>query len=218
MPGDEGRGDKSVAEERPPGERSVVAGEEEALCGSQDVILVNEVPELCHIEPEQECQCAVCLEYGVDPALRYPCRCTIGFHPKCFQQLLEKNPKFRKQCVLCSQKFVRLGLDMRKFINNLPKLASEEAAAAEEEEAVRLARGEAAAAEVAARVANTEQETASEAAQIASEAAEEAAPVAKGAAADGTAAEVLSLIHISEPTRLLSISYAVFCLKKKKKT
>ena len=26
-----------------------------------------------------------------------------------------------------------------------------------------------------------------------------------------------SLIHISEPTRLLSISYAVFCLKKKKK-
>src|SRR5674536_378280 len=28
--------------------------------------------------------------------------------------------------------------------------------------------------------------------------------------------QVLSLIHISEPTRLLSISYAVFCLKKKK--
>src|SRR5678815_5864038 len=28
-------------------------------------------------------------------------------------------------------------------------------------------------------------------------------------------AVVLSLIHISEPTRLLSISYAVFCLKKK---
>eukprot|EP00658_Telonema_sp_P-2_P011331 TRINITY_DN14301_c0_g1_i5.p1 TRINITY_DN14301_c0_g1~~TRINITY_DN14301_c0_g1_i5.p1 ORF type:complete len:152 (-),score=19.17 TRINITY_DN14301_c0_g1_i5:42-497(-) len=27
---------------------------------------------------------------------------------------------------------------------------------------------------------------------------------------------ILSLIHISEPTRLLSISYAVFCLKKKK--
>src|SRR5450756_2739901 len=30
-------------------------------------------------------------------------------------------------------------------------------------------------------------------------------------------AEVLSLIHISEPTRLGMISYAVFCLKKKKK-
>eukprot|EP00658_Telonema_sp_P-2_P068708 TRINITY_DN57678_c0_g1_i1.p2 TRINITY_DN57678_c0_g1~~TRINITY_DN57678_c0_g1_i1.p2 ORF type:complete len:117 (-),score=31.00 TRINITY_DN57678_c0_g1_i1:21-371(-) len=29
-------------------------------------------------------------------------------------------------------------------------------------------------------------------------------------------AQHLSLIHISEPTRLLSISYAVFCLKKKK--
>src|SRR5678815_3937384 len=29
---------------------------------------------------------------------------------------------------------------------------------------------------------------------------------------------ILSLIHISEPTRLLSISYAVFCLKKKKTT
>src|SRR5450756_2939664 len=29
--------------------------------------------------------------------------------------------------------------------------------------------------------------------------------------------EVLSLIHISEPTRLGMISYAVFCLKKKKK-
>src|SRR5674536_90616 len=28
--------------------------------------------------------------------------------------------------------------------------------------------------------------------------------------------EWLSLIHISEPTRLLSISYAVFCLNKKK--
>eukprot|EP00658_Telonema_sp_P-2_P061395 TRINITY_DN50090_c0_g1_i1.p2 TRINITY_DN50090_c0_g1~~TRINITY_DN50090_c0_g1_i1.p2 ORF type:complete len:123 (+),score=15.55 TRINITY_DN50090_c0_g1_i1:595-963(+) len=31
------------------------------------------------------------------------------------------------------------------------------------------------------------------------------------------ALQQLSLIHISEPTRLLSISYAVFCLKKKKK-
>eukprot|EP00658_Telonema_sp_P-2_P073622 TRINITY_DN6271_c0_g1_i5.p1 TRINITY_DN6271_c0_g1~~TRINITY_DN6271_c0_g1_i5.p1 ORF type:complete len:103 (-),score=43.56 TRINITY_DN6271_c0_g1_i5:72-380(-) len=31
------------------------------------------------------------------------------------------------------------------------------------------------------------------------------------------AMRTLSLIHISEPTRLLSISYAVFCLKKKKK-
>src|SRR5678816_1381793 len=31
-----------------------------------------------------------------------------------------------------------------------------------------------------------------------------------------TACLGLSLIHISEPTRLLSISYAVFCLKKKK--
>ena len=29
--------------------------------------------------------------------------------------------------------------------------------------------------------------------------------------------EMLSLIHISEPTRLRRISYAVFCLKKKKK-
>ena len=31
-------------------------------------------------------------------------------------------------------------------------------------------------------------------------------------------ADGLSLIHISEPTRPYSISYAVFCLKKKKKT
>ena len=31
------------------------------------------------------------------------------------------------------------------------------------------------------------------------------------------AALVLSLIHISEPTRQAEISYAVFCLKKKKK-
>eukprot|EP00658_Telonema_sp_P-2_P044380 TRINITY_DN32245_c0_g1_i1.p1 TRINITY_DN32245_c0_g1~~TRINITY_DN32245_c0_g1_i1.p1 ORF type:complete len:120 (-),score=12.51 TRINITY_DN32245_c0_g1_i1:67-426(-) len=31
------------------------------------------------------------------------------------------------------------------------------------------------------------------------------------------ALQFLSLIHISEPTRLLSISYAVFCLKKKNK-
>ena len=30
------------------------------------------------------------------------------------------------------------------------------------------------------------------------------------------AVRYLSLIHISEPTRLLSSSYAVFCLKKKK--
>ena len=30
-------------------------------------------------------------------------------------------------------------------------------------------------------------------------------------------ANTLSLIHISEPTRLGMISYAVFCLKKKKK-
>eukprot|EP00658_Telonema_sp_P-2_P067419 TRINITY_DN56332_c0_g1_i1.p1 TRINITY_DN56332_c0_g1~~TRINITY_DN56332_c0_g1_i1.p1 ORF type:complete len:111 (-),score=16.12 TRINITY_DN56332_c0_g1_i1:24-356(-) len=33
---------------------------------------------------------------------------------------------------------------------------------------------------------------------------------------DDDDAVTLSLIHISEPTRLLSISYAVFCLKKKK--
>ena len=31
-------------------------------------------------------------------------------------------------------------------------------------------------------------------------------------------AQELSLIHISEPTRLGMISYAVFCLKKKKST
>src|SRR5678815_829701 len=31
----------------------------------------------------------------------------------------------------------------------------------------------------------------------------------------GEQRDLLSLIHISEPTRLLSISYAVFCLKKK---
>ena len=30
-------------------------------------------------------------------------------------------------------------------------------------------------------------------------------------------AVILSLIHISEPTRQAEISYAVFCLKKKKK-
>ena len=30
-------------------------------------------------------------------------------------------------------------------------------------------------------------------------------------------AQALSLIHISEPTRQAEISYAVFCLKKKKK-
>ena len=30
--------------------------------------------------------------------------------------------------------------------------------------------------------------------------------------------QILSLIHISEPTRRTPISYAVFCLKKKKKT
>ena len=34
---------------------------------------------------------------------------------------------------------------------------------------------------------------------------------------DPEVSRALSLIHISEPTRLLSISYAVFCLKKKKK-
>ena len=33
----------------------------------------------------------------------------------------------------------------------------------------------------------------------------------------GTMGENLSLIHISEPTRQAEISYAVFCLKKKKK-
>src|SRR5678815_5641419 len=38
-----------------------------------------------------------------------------------------------------------------------------------------------------------------------------------GASRKESPALPLSLIHISEPTRLLSISYAVFCLKKKKK-
>src|SRR5678809_1621987 len=39
-----------------------------------------------------------------------------------------------------------------------------------------------------------------------------------GAAQMDGAILVLSLIHISEPTRQAEISYAVFCLKKKKKT
>src|SRR5660397_251316 len=36
------------------------------------------------------------------------------------------------------------------------------------------------------------------------------------AAGKGRTVQYLSLIHISEPTRLRRISYAVFCLKKKK--
>eukprot|EP00658_Telonema_sp_P-2_P004075 TRINITY_DN11527_c0_g1_i5.p1 TRINITY_DN11527_c0_g1~~TRINITY_DN11527_c0_g1_i5.p1 ORF type:complete len:115 (+),score=19.15 TRINITY_DN11527_c0_g1_i5:301-645(+) len=43
-------------------------------------------------------------------------------------------------------------------------------------------------------------------------------PQPSGNVSDPEFALELSLIHISEPTRLLSISYAVFCLKKKKKT
>ena len=35
---------------------------------------------------------------------------------------------------------------------------------------------------------------------------------------ESTLAQVLSLIHISEPTRRTPISYAVFCLKKKNKS
>ena len=35
------------------------------------------------------------------------------------------------------------------------------------------------------------------------------------AAVQTPAVHKLSLIHISEPTRLLSLSYSVFCLKKK---
>src|SRR5660398_296984 len=38
-----------------------------------------------------------------------------------------------------------------------------------------------------------------------------------GGAVGVEVAQELSLIHISEPTRLRRISYAVFCLKKKKK-
>ena len=41
--------------------------------------------------------------------------------------------------------------------------------------------------------------------------------VRKARSGDGRQRVSLSLIHISEPTRLLSISYAVFCLKKKKR-
>src|SRR5678815_5895882 len=39
--------------------------------------------------------------------------------------------------------------------------------------------------------------------------------IAYGVGTEGCFSQNLSLIHISEPTRLLSISYAVFCLKKK---
>src|SRR5450756_1000500 len=41
--------------------------------------------------------------------------------------------------------------------------------------------------------------------------------VHQGVPLNGAARTLLSLIHISEPTRLGMISYAVFCLKKKKK-
>eukprot|EP00658_Telonema_sp_P-2_P064534 TRINITY_DN5358_c0_g1_i1.p1 TRINITY_DN5358_c0_g1~~TRINITY_DN5358_c0_g1_i1.p1 ORF type:complete len:137 (-),score=11.41 TRINITY_DN5358_c0_g1_i1:6-416(-) len=40
-------------------------------------------------------------------------------------------------------------------------------------------------------------------------------PFAAAFSCDCDLLQTLSLIHISEPTRLLSISYAVFCLKKK---
>eukprot|EP00658_Telonema_sp_P-2_P019197 TRINITY_DN17545_c0_g1_i2.p3 TRINITY_DN17545_c0_g1~~TRINITY_DN17545_c0_g1_i2.p3 ORF type:complete len:108 (+),score=31.45 TRINITY_DN17545_c0_g1_i2:209-532(+) len=51
------------------------------------------------------------------------------------------------------------------------------------------------------------------------EARDAAADLASGDSNDPSAMyRNLSLIHISEPTRLLSISYAVFCLKKKKQT
>ena len=43
----------------------------------------------------------------------------------------------------------------------------------------------------------------------------EALAKARETVANSLGAKDLSLIHISEPTRLLSISYAVFCLKKK---
>src|SRR5665254_19631 len=43
-------------------------------------------------------------------------------------------------------------------------------------------------------------------------------PVTRASRGRGHSAPLaLSLIHISEPTRLLSISYAVFCLKKKRR-
>ena len=42
-------------------------------------------------------------------------------------------------------------------------------------------------------------------------------PVHHFDAVSGRAHRQLSLIHISEPTRRYAISYAVFCLKKKKK-
>src|SRR5450759_5309189 len=41
-------------------------------------------------------------------------------------------------------------------------------------------------------------------------------PVFSPSILGGGIAQILSLIHISEPTRLGMISYAVFCLKKKK--
>eukprot|EP00658_Telonema_sp_P-2_P044463 TRINITY_DN32364_c0_g1_i1.p1 TRINITY_DN32364_c0_g1~~TRINITY_DN32364_c0_g1_i1.p1 ORF type:complete len:176 (-),score=35.28 TRINITY_DN32364_c0_g1_i1:44-571(-) len=40
-------------------------------------------------------------------------------------------------------------------------------------------------------------------------------PLTRSAGSHASLVDGLSLIHISEPTRLLSISYAVFCLKKK---
>src|SRR5450756_2664516 len=43
-------------------------------------------------------------------------------------------------------------------------------------------------------------------------------PCGRRCARRSTSRRHLSLIHISEPTRLGMISYAVFCLKKKKKT
>src|SRR5428012_22410 len=44
-----------------------------------------------------------------------------------------------------------------------------------------------------------------------------ATPMETGIAPRARAIRLLSLIHISEPTRLGMISYAVFCLKKKNK-
>ena len=58
--------------------------------------------------------------------------------------------------------------------------------------------------------------TEAQAGRIASRYVGAGAPATTEAAATRQTGDILSLIHISEPTRLRRISYAVFCLKKKK--
>ena len=112
----------SVQNDAAHAQRTVETPEAEACSGRDPDKLHDRVRKDRAVEGgEVEVVCVVCRESKCDPGLRYPCACKFGYHVQCLHELLQSDPKWRKDCPGCRQIYVRLPLALRKQMNNVPQ-------------------------------------------------------------------------------------------------